>query len=259
VPDTRLALRLEYDGAAYAGSQLQPGEPTVQGALEQALARLTGSELRADFAGRTDAGVHAIGQVAAFTTERPDTREGWLSALNGLLPADIAVTAIAEVPLNFDPRRDARRRWYRYSILNRRPRGTLSRGHTWHVPQPLCLPAMQEAALCLVGRHDFAAFSGALEPGRTTLRTIFRSCVSRSRDNVRFDVVGDAFLPQQVRRMTGALVRVGQEKMSVDDLAATLEQAEHGSSRHLAPPDGLCLMRVYYEGLDFGDGNDEDL
>lgn len=255
---SRLAIRLEYDGSAYAGSQFQPDKPTIQGELEKALARLTGHETRADFAGRTDAGVHAVGQVAAFTTDRSDSSDGWLGALNGLLPADIAVTAVAEARDDFDPRRDATRRWYRYTILARRSRDALARGRAWHVSQPLYLEAMQEAASRLVGRHDFAAFCGALEPGRTTTRTIFGSCLSRRGEKVRFDVVGDAFLPQQVRRMTGALVRVGQGKMSVDELTATLEQAEHGSSRHLAPPEGLCLMRVDYEGFNFGD-NDEDL
>ena len=256
---SRFAIRLEYDGTAYAGSQFQKDEPTIQGALEAALRQLTSSDMRVDLAGRTDAGVHALGQVAAFTTELDNDARWWLRALNGVLPHDIAAARVVPVAADFDPRRDATRRWYRYSIISRPARPVLARARAWHVPAPLDLEMMREAASLLVGRHDFASFCGALEPGRTTMRTIFRSCLTRRYETIRYDVVGDAFLPQQIRRMVGALVRVGQDKMPVSAFAATLEKADHGFSGHVAPPHGLCLMNVEYEGLDLGVRNYEDL
>jgi tRNA pseudouridine38-40 synthase len=255
---SRFAIRLEYDGTAYAGSQLQKDRPTIQGALEAALLKITNQDIRVDLSGRTDAGVHAVGQVAAFTADRAETAASWQRALNGVLPEDISVLAAAEVRPNFDPRRDARSRWYRYTITTRAAPPALARHRAWHVSTPLDIDAMQVAADALAGRHDFAAFCGALEPGRTTTRTIFTSCLSRRRDTVRYDVVGDAFLPQQVRRMVAALVRVGQGKMLLDELTATLDQADLGASNHVAPPHGLCLMKVEYERLDL-DFENEDL
>ena len=256
---SRFALRVEYEGTAYAGSQLQKTEPTIQGKLESALRQLTNQDLRVDLAGRTDAGVHAVGQVAAFSSELDRDGRWWLGALNGVLPRDIAVASVVAVPFEFDPRRDAKRRWYRYSVISRPSRPALARLRAWHVPAPLDLEAMRTGASQLAGRHDFASFCGALDPGRTTIRTIFSSCLSRSYETLRYDVVGDAFLPQQIRRMVGALVRIGEGKMSLPEFTATLEKAEHGSSNHVAPPHGLCLMNVEYEGLDLGVRNYEDV
>ncbi|MEX2236413.1 MAG: tRNA pseudouridine(38-40) synthase TruA [Dehalococcoidia bacterium] len=254
----RFALLLEYDGTAYAGSQLQNDQPTIQGCLETALERIASRPVRADFAGRTDSGVHATGQVAAFSSDRPLDAGSWQRALNGNLPDDIAVQAATEAPADFDPRRHAIRRHYRYRILNRETRSALERHRAWHVPGRLNLEAMQSGTALFLGRHDFAAFCGSLEEGRTTVRTIFAAGVARMGDSVVFDVAGDAFLPQMVRRLTSALVRLGEDKMQLDELKATLDEARHGESRFVAPPHGLCLVRLEYENLDFGKDHDED-
>jgi tRNA pseudouridine38-40 synthase len=255
----RLALLLEYEGTRYAGSQFQKGQPTIQGTLEEAIRTVTGEESRAAFAGRTDAGVHARGQVAAFNTPSSLVNDALVAALNATLPGDIAVLSATEVEAAFDPRRDAQRRWYRYSILNTHSRSALKHRTTWHVPQPLNTEAMVCAAGMLPGRRDFAPFCGAIEAGRSTVRSIFCASWIRRRAVLRFDVEGDAFLPQQVRRMTGALVRVGLGKMQQDEFAATLESGLHGASNHVAPAHGLCLMRVSYPDLNFGVRSDEDV
>ncbi|MPZ23324.1 MAG: tRNA pseudouridine(38-40) synthase TruA [Dehalococcoidia bacterium] len=249
---SRFALVLEYDGTGYAGSQLQKGVPTVQGVLEQALTRIAGERLRTAFAGRTDAGVHARGQVAAFSSERRLQPGQWQAAINGNLPADVAVVAAREVAPGFDPRRQARQRWYRYTILNQAGRSPLMRFTTWQVGDRLDLAQMRRAARVLAGRHDFAAFCGSIEEGRTTVRTVFETSVTKEPPLIWIDVSGDAFLPQQVRRMAGALVRVGAGRMQVGEFEATLRGARPGSSAHVAPAAGLCLMRIDYEGIDFG-------
>lgn len=268
---SRLALSIEYDGSAYAGSQLQPDRPTIQGALEGALREIGGNAHRVDLAGRTDAGVHARGQVAAFNTESERSPAKWREALNGTLPHDIAVLRVVEVPPDFDPRRDARSRWYRYRLINRAPRPALDRERAWHVADQLDGEKMQEAALALLGRHDFAPFCGAIEPGRTTVRSIFKACWRRRMNIMSLDLVGDAFLPQQVRRLAGALVRVGSGRMQVEEFKATLEGGQHGASQHLAPAHGLYLMGVSYEAINLsplsvngeevrgkGDGSDDE-
>jgi tRNA pseudouridine38-40 synthase len=255
----RFALLLEYEGTRYAGSQFQNDQPTIQGALEQAVDAVTGEASRAAFAGRTDAGVHARGQVAAFNTSSRLQPDVLVRALNATLPDDVVVLGVAEVGPAFDPRRDAQSRWYRYSIRNTPPPSALQRRTTWHVPEPLDEQEMTAAARLLPGRRDFAPFCGAIEPGRTTVRTIHCALWSRRGTVLRFDVAGDAFLPQQVRRMVGALVRVGQGKMHRDEFAATLESGSHGASNHLAPPHGLCLVGVSYPDLNFGVGNDENV
>src|SRR5581483_11468911 len=158
-PSRRIALLLEYEGTRYAGSQLQANAPTVQGELEAAVRKVTGEEARSAFAGRTDAGVHALGQVAAFSTASALPADTIRNALNAWLPEDIAVRAAADVDAAFDPRRHALRRGYRYTVLNRRARPVLDRRFVWHVPQPLDVDAMDRAARSLEGERDFAAFA----------------------------------------------------------------------------------------------------
>lgn len=192
----RLAFVLEYDGAAFAGSQRQRGARTVQGELEAALGALTGQPVRAAFAGRTDAGVHAWGQVAAATVETPLEPRQVREALNARLTAELAVRAVVEVPLTFDPRRQVRRRWYRYLIHNGAGRSPLWRGRAWHLPEPLRLAALEEAAAMLVGERDLASFSGPLAAGRGTVRRVFRAAWSRRGRLLAFDMEATAFLPQ---------------------------------------------------------------
>jgi tRNA pseudouridine38-40 synthase len=238
---------VSYDGTDYVGSQLQPNGRTVQGELERAAAALFGAPTRVEMAGRTDSGVHAIGQVAAWDA---DSRLDVVTAgraLNAHLPADVAVRELREVPEGFDPRRWARRRWYRYTIWNSAVRSPLNRRTAWHVQGILDVPAMQKAAGTLPGRQDFLACSGSLEAGRTPVRTVFNAGWQREGDALLFDITADAFLPQMVRRLTGALVRVGRGSLKIDEFARLLTAAEPGSLGPTAPPHGLCLQRVEYD------------
>ena len=244
----RLALVLEYDGSGYGGSQLQKNAPSIQGALEDALEKLTGAHCRAAFAGRTDAGVHARGQVAAFTTPSALETEVFVRGLNAWLPESIAVRQAVEVDERFDPRRHARSRTYRYTIYNAPVRSPLLRAHAWHVAEPLDAGAMQEAASMLRGEHDFAAFSRR-EP-TTTVRCVHRCEVRREGRLVTIEMEANAFLRQQVRRTAGMLVQVGLGKLALDAFGELLRRAEPATAGPVAPAHGLCLLRVAYPGLD---------
>jgi tRNA pseudouridine38-40 synthase len=252
VAATRFAATVSYDGEEFAGSQRQRNRRTVQGELERALAALTGQQVRADLAGRTDAGVHAWGQVAAFTLPAREGRESLDAAtvgraLNAHLAKDVAVRRVMPVDEGFDPRRRARRRGYRYTIWNARERAPLLRRTAWHVEGPLDLAAMQEAAEVLVGRHDFRACSGPLEDGRTSARTVFRTGWCRVGDTLLFDIEADAFLPQMVRRLTGVLINAGRGTVRAEELKTLLEQAKPGTLGPTAPAHGLCLRYVHYD------------
>ena len=246
-PFRRIALVVEYDGTAYGGSQYQKNSATIQGELEKALKKLTGERTRLALAGRTDAGVHAEGQVVSFRTRAPYEAEVFVRALNAHLPRDIVVRSARDVSLSFQVRRQAKRRWYRYLIHNGRQRPALRRGYCWHIAQPLDVEAMQGAARYLVGEHDLAAFAAPSAPGRT-VRTVYRAEVSRRRSCVVFDIEANSFLQQQVRRTVGALVQVGLGKQTVEDFRRLLTSAERGAATLAAPPRGLCLMAVEYEG-----------
>ena len=244
----RVVLLLEYDGAGYVGSQLQKGRPTIQSVLEQAILSCTGEAARAAFAGRTDAGVHAKGQVGTFETRTRLSNPTLMRALNALLPEDVVIRAIRDVPADFDVRR-AQRRHYRYVIDNRPARPAIARRYAWHVPQPLDVAAMAEAACRLVGRRDFTAFASRTGKA-STIRRLERFSVTRQGAWVICDAVADAFLFRQVRRMVGALVPVGLGRRSVEEYAALL----HGipaSAGPAAPAHGLYLMRVDYEEMSF--------
>ena len=252
----RVALLLEYDGSRYGGSQIQKNAPTIQGSLEGAIKRLTGETARVAFAGRTDAGVHARGQVASFLTRRPFDAKLFVDGLDYWLPDDIAVRRACEVALDFDVRRHAGGRLYRYLVYNDRAPSPLLRQRAWHVKQPLDVAAMQRAAECLVGRHDFAAFAGALErPGASTVRRICQLRVREAGRLVQFDVWADAFLPHQVRRTVGALVEVGLGRQTAQRFEELLREAKPATAGPAAPPQGLCLIRVTYPNLSF----DEEL
>jgi tRNA pseudouridine38-40 synthase len=243
----RIVLLLEYDGSSYAGSQYQPNARTIQSALETAIEKTTGDWTRAAFAGRTDAGVHARGQVASFLTESRLDAGTLQRALNAWLPPDIVVLAATETAANHDVRRHARARHYRYLIENRAARPTLERGGVWHVSRPLDAAAMEQAAGLLQGTRDFRAFAGPLESeGASTVRDLHCFSVQRRGTRLTCDLVANAFLPHQVRRMVGALVEVGKGKMRPDEYEALLE-GPLSSAGPAAPAQGLYLMRVQYE------------
>jgi len=242
----RVALLLEYEGTGFAGSQLQAGARTVQGVLEDALEKATGERERVAFAGRTDAGVHALGQVAALSTGSALEPETLLRALNAWLPEDVAVLRVQDVEPGFDPRRGAVRRSYRYVIENRPVRPALERGRVWHVPGDLDMESMRAAAAGLVGRRDFAAFASRLEEeGKSTVREVYRFDVSDEGSRIFLDVEANAFLPHQVRRMAGALVEVGRRKLTPAEYVGLLD-GPPASAGPAAPARGLYLVRVDY-------------
>jgi len=246
----RIAVLLEYDGTAYCGSQYQENGPSIQAELESAINNLTGERRRVAFAGRTDAGVHALGQVAAFDTGAAIAVDAFERGLNHFLPADIAVKRARDVPHAFDPRRDARNRTYAYRIDNRPVRSPLLRDRAWHVDRPLDVPAIARAARRLEGAHDFAAFAAPFD-GRTD-RTLRCCQLIGSCDQLTVRMEAQAFLPHQVRRTVGPLVEIGLGRMDEAQLVALLEQASPSSAGPAAPPCGLYLAHIQYDGLDFG-------
>lgn len=243
----RLALLVEYDGTGYHGFQAQRNANTVQETLEEAVYSLTGERLRVKGAGRTDAGVHAQGQVAAFDTWSSHAPGVFLQAMNHYLPGDISVKAVEEVSLDFDPRRWALSREYRYRFLNGPASSPLRQGFVHHVRKPLDTTAMQEAARLLEGEMDFAPFSGVLSNGRdNTRRIVFRCAVGRRADMVFLDMEANGFLPQQVRRTAGALLEVGLGRMSLNGFTELYQCGKRGDADSVLPAKGLSLIKVNY-------------
>ncbi len=247
MPATRFAATVSYDGTALVGSQIQPNGRTVQAELESAARALFGAPVRVALAGRTDSGVHAWGQVAAFSAETRLDAATVGRALNAHLPKDVAVRRVRTVAEDFDPRRWARKRHYRYTVWNGEARAPLMRERAWFVEGDLDLEAMGRAAGALPGRRDFLACSGPLEAGRTSVRTVFTAGWRREGCALLFDIVADAFLPQMVRRLAGALVRTGRKSLEVEEFVRLLEQADAGTIGPTAPAHGLCLQRVEYD------------
>jgi len=237
----RFAARVEYDGTDFAGFQAQPGRRTVQGELEAALTRLSGpGRVRVDAAGRTDAGVHATGQVIAFDLSQGMPVRELAGALEALLPADVAIHAVRRVGAGFRPRYAARYREYRYTVWNG-PRSPLRERTALGVREPLDVTAMAEAAQAFVGRHDFSSFGGG---HRQPIRTVHAIRIRRAGRTVTIDVVGDAFLRQMVRSIVAALIRVGRGASTIEEVAAALESPRRAFAGAVAPPQGLCLRRV---------------
>ncbi|HCU99730.1 MAG TPA: tRNA pseudouridine(38-40) synthase TruA [Dehalococcoidia bacterium] len=248
VPEmTRFAATVSYDGEEFAGSQRQLHVRTVQGQLEDAAERLFGTTTRVELAGRTDAGVHAIGQVAAFSATTALESETVERALNAHLPEDVAVVDVREVPKDFDPRRWARLRWYRYSLLMSAARLPLQRRTAWRIGTQLDLAAMKEAGRTLIGRRDFSACAGPLEENRSPVRTVADARFSQSGCLLAFDIEAEAFLPQMVRRIVGGLVGVGRGASSTSEFESTVASAKPATVGPTAPPHGLCLQRVWYD------------
>ena len=255
----RLASIVEYEGTKYSGFQYQVNAHSIQEELEKAIYRLTGEALRVKAAGRTDAGVHALGQVIAFDTDATHSTETFVRGINFYLPAEISLKEAHRTAQDFDPRRDARSRRYRYSILNSATPSPLIRRTAYLFEHPLDIGKMQEAARLLVGRHDFRRFSGPLSNGRSsTIREMYSASVSRSGEMVSFDVVGSSFLPHQVRRMAGSLVDVGRGRLSLEELRQMVEGGAGETVAHSLPAHGLCLMEVKYAGFPPADGDRVD-
>lgn len=239
---------LEYDGSRYHGSQIQQTVPTVQGELESALNSVTGEKVRTAFAGRTDQGVHAKGQVAAFCTGSSLQPEVLARALNHYLPDDIVVKKAYVVNDDFDPRRDAISREYRYYIWNNEAPSPFSRSSAYHIPASIDVEMMNKACRHIVGTHDFISFAGSLYGLKNTVRTVYSADFSKTGAFVIFNMIANAFLPHQVRHTLGALLKVGTGKLSIDDFSRFLQVKETGAAGPAAPPHGLYLMKVNYPG-----------
>lgn len=243
-------LLVEYDGTDYHGWQRQPTAATIQGTLEAAIRRISGEQVALVGAGRTDAGVHAAGQVAHFHSRSAMPPEVWRRALNAVLPPDVKILEAAEAPETFHARFSAARKRYRYRVLNRPVPSPLERRTSWHVPRPLNLAAMRRACAALVGRHDFRAFEGADPSHGASHRTVcaVTACSVRRRgDIVSVDIECDRFLKYMVRNIVGTLVEVGLGRRPASDMDRILRSRDRGQAGVTAPAHGLTLMEVRYD------------
>ncbi len=244
-----IRLVVEYDGTTLSGWQRQDNAPTVQQHVEEALAKILQHEVRVAGASRTDAGVHARGQVASFWTERPISLHGIRRGLNSLLPETIAIREAAEVGDDFHPRFSATGKHYRYSILASPNRSPWWRDRAWHHPRPLAVPAMREAAAVLLGEHDFAAFRSAHCTAKSTVRRIDTIDLTEAADDLLLiDVRGNAFLRNMVRIVAGTLADVGTGRLTPAQVAEILASRDRTQGGQTAPAHGLCLVEVRYDG-----------
>ena len=246
---TAWALLLEYDGTGIAGWQRQPGQPTFQAILEDAAARLNaGKTVPSIAAGRTDAGVHAAGQVALLTLPDRYAVNQVRDGLNfHMRPHPIAVLHAAPAPAGWNPRFAATLRQYRYQILNRRARPVLQADRVWHVDHPLDEHAMAEAARLLLGRHDFTSFRATACQARSPIRTLLRLDVARHGDGLTIEADAPSFLHHQVRNLVGTLKLVGEGRWPVPRVAEALAARDRAAAGPTAPPEGLTLVRVGYD------------
>jgi tRNA pseudouridine38-40 synthase len=253
----RIKLTVQYDGSAYHGWQFQPTGLTIQGILEERVYQVIGERVRVAGAGRTDAGVHAIEQVAAFDVHSSMNISVLKRALNALLPPDVRVTDIEEVTEDFHPRHSAKGKRYVYLIANMREVPVFIRGYVWRVKEPLDLEAMRAASAHLLGRHDFSSFRGAGCASTHPLRTIREIgierlceapfiCTGLKGEFVRITVEADAFLRHMVRAIAGTLVEVGKGNLSPETVGDILGRKERRLAGPTAPSQGLFLMKIFY-------------
>jgi tRNA pseudouridine38-40 synthase len=243
----RYKLTIEYDGGGLAGWQRQKNGPSVQAILEEAVWRFCGERVTVHGAGRTDAGVHALGQTAHLDLQRSFDLDVIRGALNHhVRPAAVAVLAVVEAAANFDARRSARARRYLYRIVNRRAPLALDRGRAWHVGSPLDAEAMRMAAALLLGRHDFTTFRDSLCQAKSPVKTLDRLDVERIGEEIHVTAAARSFLHHQVRNMVGTLKLVGAGKWRAEDVAAALAARDRRRGGPTAPAEGLYLVAVVY-------------
>jgi tRNA pseudouridine38-40 synthase len=241
-------ITIAYDGTGFVGWQRQASGTSIQGLLEDALGELDGRPVTVIGAGRTDAGVHALGQVAAFSLERAIAADTVMRAVNARLPPAVRIVAAAEAPPGFHARFGARAKTYRYRIWNGEVISPFERDYAWHVAGDLGVERMAGAARFVEGRHDFAAFQATGSETQTTEREVFSSTICRlSTELIHYDITGDGFLRHMVRTIVGTLVEIGRGRRSVESIAETIRSRDRAAAGVTAPPEGLFLMAVVYE------------
>lgn len=245
---TKMVLTIEYEGTRYSGFQLQTKLSTIQGELEKALWKLTGEKCRVLAASRTDAGVHAKGQVVSFRTGSSLPPETFVKGLNHHLPRDIAVKEAFRVSDSFDVRRNALSREYNYYILNSQTRSPVRRGFSYLVAGELDIRAMNQVCQTLIGEHDFASFATSIKESeiKSTVRKMLRAEIEKSEDLVTFNIVANSFLRHQVRNTVGALIQVGSGRMTAGEFRGIVEARRYGLAGPTVPAHGLCLMQINY-------------
>jgi len=243
----RWKLTIEYDGRPFSGWQAQQNCTTVQGVLEEAIQKFSGEEARLHVSGRTDTGVHALGQVAHMDLDRETTADEIQGALNyHVKPYPISVLAVEAVDSEFHARFSAIQRHYVYRIINRRAPLALETGRALHVPYTLDMIAMQQAAALLIGHHDFSTFRAADCQSNSPMRTVDYAGFTHEDEDIRFHVSARSFLYHQIRNMIGSLLLVGSGKWSVDDFLTAFKAADRSKGGPTAPADGLYFMKVDY-------------
>jgi tRNA pseudouridine38-40 synthase len=241
-------LVIEYDGGAYHGWQSQKDEPTIQSRIEHALATMTRRNITLYGSGRTDAGVHALGQVAHFKCDTRLEADELKNGLNSLLPDDVVIRSCRRVHIDFHARYDAERKTYRYRILNRRLPAAIGRQYVWHVRSPLDIAVMQQCADLFKGTHAFDAFEGSGSPRASTIRTVFKAGWHREADDILiFEIEADGFLRFMVRNIVGTLVSAGLGKLTAEDVRRVLESRNRCNAPATAPAGGLFLVEVTYQ------------
>ena len=244
--ERQIKLTLEYDGTHYHGWQIQPRLTTIQGAVEKALQQLTGKPVRITGAGRTDAGVHAFGQVAHFTPPVPFDIDTWVRGLNALLPDDIAVRSAEAVPASFHARFSAKKKTYAYFIYNHPRRSPLHRRTAWHVFQPLDLSKMRRASRLLTGRHDFTSLCAASGEAEDRVIDLEKIEIKKEEDRIKIAFQAPRFLQYMVRNLVGLLVEIGRGRRAVSEISEILEGRDRRLAGPTAPPQGLFLIRIDY-------------
>jgi tRNA pseudouridine38-40 synthase len=242
----KIRIKLEYDGSNYSGWQLQIGQDSIQARLEAALDRIFSRHVRVHGSGRTDAGVHALGQVAAFDLPRDFPPDELKRAMNALLPPDIAIIEASAVSDDFDPRRDARSRAYEYRVLNRDRRSPFDYRYGWLMQSHLNLDAMNEAARRFIGENDFASFRSLGSEETTTLRCVYKSEWRREGESFIYRVEASSFMRHMVRTMVATMVEVGRGKLAAERVTTLIDARDRSLAPASAPPQGLFLIEVLY-------------
>jgi tRNA pseudouridine38-40 synthase len=243
----RIKLVLAYRGTRYHGWQMQPNAVTLQGTVERYLAQMINAPVRLHASGRTDAGVHALGQVVHFDTTSSIAAAAFVRGLNSLLPGDIVVRQAAEVGSDFHARYGARHKTYAYIVYNHAIRSVLHMPYVWHVPQLLDIAAMRTAARVLIGQHDFSAFRASTCSARSPIRHLTQLSIKRRAARLFFVLTADGFLQYMVRNIMGTLVQIGRGTIAADAVPAMLQSRHRPAAGPTAPPQGLFLVQVAYE------------